>query len=185
MSEDKKSDLEKKVEQGLYGPPEIKKEEKNRYLGEFKERVIKYLTYDQVMEKGTYPQIMKAINNKKAKKLIIDRNVDMDYAQDYINLARKNNLDFKRVDSPEFKGEIALVVVSDRAVDIKNRKIMKREERLQKLGLSDNIIKNAGAKLCDKCWNEVKEKAPEVLDNYKKMSWLDKLLKEKCTGCQN
>ena len=179
-----KSELEKKVEEGLYGEPELKKDEKRRYLGEFEERVIKYLTYDQVKEDVIYPQILEAIKNSKAKKLIIDREVDIEEANEYIDLARENDLSFKRVHSPEFRGDVALVVVSDKAISVKKRKVNNRKERLKKLGISDNIIRNVGSKLCPDCWNELKEKAPEELVNYEKMSWLDKILGEDCKSCQ-
>lgn len=172
--------LEKKIIEGIYGPPEIKKEEKNRFLGEYKERVIRYLTLDQVQEPGVYPEIIKAMNSAEAKKLIIDRNVDIESAHDYIKLAREENLVFKRVDSPEFKGDVALIVASDRAVNTENRKVLPRMERLQAKGISDKIIKNVGAKLCDKCWLELKEKAPEELVNYEKMGFFDKLFGHNC-----
>ena len=183
MTADNKSKLEKIVEEGLYGKPEIKKEEKKRFLGEFEERVIRYLTYDQVVEPGTYPQILEAIKDSVAHKLIIDRRVENKRAQDYIELARENNLQFKRVDSPDFKGDIALVVVSDREIDVENREVKNRQESLKSRGISDSIIKNAGKKLCDDCWQELKEKAPEELINYQKMSWLDKVTGNKCV-CQ-
>lgn len=183
MSEEK-SDLEKKVLEGIYGPPQIKKREKNHYLGEFEERVIRYLTYKQVLEPGTYPQILEAIKHPQAQKLIIDREVDLEYAQDYINLALEHNLSFKRIDSPEFRGDVALVVTSDKAVNVNIRKVEERRERLQKLGISDTIIENPGAKLCRECWQELQEKAPEELVNYRKLRWIDKMLGEKCINSQ-
>ncbi len=116
MNEEGKSKLEKKVLEGIYGEPEIKKEEKNRYLGQFKERVIDYVTINEVKEETGYNKIKKAINNPQADKIIINRDVDINYAQDYIRLARENNLKFKRIDSPDFKGDIVLVVASNKAV---------------------------------------------------------------------
>ncbi len=181
---EEKNKLEKRVKQGLYGNPQIKKEEKNRFLGEFKERVLRYLDFDQVMEEGTYPEIQEAIKNPLASKLIIDREIDIKRAQDYIKLAQKNSLEFKRVDSPDFKGEVALIVVAEEAVDVKKRKVINRKEKLQKIGISDTIIKNVGAKLCNKCWQELAEKAPEELINYQKINFLDKLLGTKCSECQ-
>lgn len=176
----KKSKLEKKAIQGVYGKKELKKSERNQFLGEFKERVIRYLTYEQVVEKGTYPEILDAIRHPEAKKLIIDREVDLSAANEYIKLAAENELLFKRVDSPDFKGDIALIVVSDHAVDIDKRKVLSRVESLQATGISDKIIKNPGAKLCDKCWQELEEKAPEEIANYRKLNFLDKMTGVKC-----
>ena len=180
MQDNEKSRLEQQVEQGLYGKPEIKKEEKNRFLGEFKERVICFLTRQQIEESGVYPQVLNAIQDSKAKKLILDREIDENRARDYIDLARENKLDFKRVDSPDFKGEVGLVVVSDKAVDVKKRKIKNRKENLQNIGIDDKIIENVGAKLCKKCWRELEKKAPEELINYKKMSFIDRITGSTC-----
>ena len=182
MSEEQrgKSELEKAVEQGVSGPPEIKKDEKNRFLGEFKERVIRYLTYEQVVEPGTYSEILDAINHPQADKLIIDREVNDERARDYIDLALKNGLEFKRIDSPNFKGDVGLVVVSGGAVKTDKIQVMDRREKLKKQGISDKIIKNVGSKLCDQCWSELKEKAPEELRNYKKMNIFDKIAGVKC-----
>jgi len=179
MSGDK-SKLEEKVMEGVYGKKELKKSERNRFLGEYEERVIRYLTYKQVLEPGTYPEILDAIRNNEAKKLIISREVDLIAANDYVKLAAENNLLFKRVDSPDFKGDIALIVVSDHAIDITNRKVLSRIERLKNKGISDRIIENPGATLCKKCWNELKEKAPEELENYSKNGMLDKMTGAKC-----
>lgn len=175
-----KSKLEEKVMEGIHGKKELKKAERNQFLGEFKERVIRYLTYNQVIEPGTYPEILEAIRNSDAKKLIIDREVDLAAANDYIKLASENNLLFKRVDSPEFKGDVALVVVSDHAVDVIHRKVLARTERLKDKGISDKIIENPGAKLCKKCWSELQEKAPEEVNNYSKISVMDKMTGVKC-----
>lgn len=179
-----KSKLEEKVIEGIYGEPELKREEKKRFLGEFKERVIRYLTYDQVMEPEIYPEILEAIRDPEAKELIIDRRVDLEAAHDYIKLASENDLSFRKIDSPELKGDIALVVVSDHAVEIGERKVLSRKERLRSRGISDKIIKNVGAKLCDQCWSQLAKKAPEELVNYEKMSWLDKILGTECI-CKN
>ncbi len=175
-----KSKLEDKVMEGIYGKKELRKSERNRFLGEYEERVIRYLTYNQVLEPGTYPEILNAIRNTEAKKLIIDREVDLLAANDYVKLAADNNLLFKRVDSPDFKGDVALIVVSDHAVDISNRKVLSRVERLKNKGISDKIIENPGAKLCKSCWMDLEEKAPEELVNYRKITVLDKMTGTKC-----
>jgi len=46
------SKLEKTAREGAFGSKEIKKGEKNRFLGEFEERVIAYLTEDQIKERA-------------------------------------------------------------------------------------------------------------------------------------
>ena len=182
---DKKSELEKTVYHGAHGAPELKKDEKNRYLGEFAERVICYLNDKQISEPGLYPEVIEAIKNTDAKKLVISRNVELNQAQEYINLARENGLKFKRVDSPEHKGSISLIVASDKAVKVKDMEIPDRNKKLKKAGIPDNIINGVGEKLCPKCWKLLKENAPEELINYKKITLIERLAGEKCINCDN
>src|SRR5690554_959904 len=97
---EKRSELEERLLQGIHGKKELKQEERNRYLGEYEERVIRYLTREQVREKGIYPEILAAMRHPAARKLIVDRNIKLGAANEYIKLARENGLQFKRVYSP-------------------------------------------------------------------------------------
>ena len=178
------SKLEKTAREGAFGSKEIKKEEKNRFLGEFEERVIAYLTEKQLQEKALYPELQEALENKEADKVIIRGDIAKNDISDYIKWARKAGLRFNRKNSPEFRGNVALAVVGKDAVSHQIGKIPDREEKLQKKGVSDNIIENAGSLLCSDCWNELMEKAPEEKINYKKASILDKITGTGCIGCQ-
>lgn len=179
------SKLEKTAREGAFGSKEIKKGEKNRFLGEFEERVITYLTDKQVKEKALYPEIKEALKNKEAAKLIIRGDIDKEYISDYIKWARQTGVRFNRKNSPEFRGNVAMAVVGKEAVSQQLGKLPKREEKLQKKGLSDNIIRNAGSLLCEDCWNELIKKAPEEKINYKKAGIFDKLTGTDCVGCRN
>jgi len=178
------SKLEKTAREGAFGPTEIKKGEKNRFLGEYEERVIAYLTEAQIKETALYPQIKEALKNREAAKLIIRGDIDQEHISDYINWAREEGVRFNRKSSPEFRGNVALAVAGKDAVSQQFGGIPPREEKLQKKGISDNIIKNAGSLLCSDCWKELMEKAPEEKINYKKAGIFDKLTGTGCIGCQ-
>ncbi|OEG62012.1 MAG: hypothetical protein BHK79_01145 [Halanaerobium sp. MDAL1] len=184
MNNNGKSKLEKTAREGAFGPTELKKGEKNRFLGEFEERVIAYLSESQIKEKALYPEIKEALQSKEANKLIIRGDIDKSLISDYIEWAREAGVSFNRKNSPEFRGNVALAVAGKDAVKQQFGKIPDREEKLQKKGLSDNIIKNAGSLLCSDCWKELMEKAPEEKVNYKKAGIFDKLTGTGCTGCQ-
>ncbi len=177
-----KSELEQTAARGVQGGLELKKEEKRKFLGEFKERVLIALTRAQVEEAGTYPQVMEGIKDPEAEKIVIDREVDMNSAREYIRLAQEYNISFKKVGSPEFEGEIGLVVVSDQAVDREEIFVKSREEYLRDKGIPNDLITAQGEKLCADCYQLIAQKAPEELDNYKQLSWFDKLLGKKCPG---
>ncbi|PTW03501.1 uncharacterized protein YueI [Halanaerobium saccharolyticum] len=184
MNNNGESKLEKTAREGAFGPTELKKGEKNRFLGEFEERVIAYLSESQIKEKALYPEIKEALQSKEANKLIIRGDIDKSLISDYIEWAREAGVSFNRKNSPEFRGNVALAVAGKDAVKQQFGKIPDREEKLQKKGLSDNIIKNAGSLLCSDCWKELMEKAPEEEVNYKKAGIFDKLTGTGCTGCQ-
>ncbi|NLJ83486.1 MAG: YueI family protein [Halanaerobiaceae bacterium] len=181
----KRSELEERLLQGIHGKKELKREERNYYLGEFEERVIRYLTREQVLERGIYPEILAALEHPAARRLIVDRAIELNAANKYIKLAGAKGLQFRRVHSPDFKGDVGLVVVSDRAVEVEKREVLSRTERLKEKGISDTIIENPGAKLCEQCWQELKDKAPEELANYRRMSFLDRILGFKCICKEN
>ena len=92
----KKSELEQRAAAALNGGPELRRAEKNKFLGEFRERVLIALTFKQVEEAGTYRRVLEAIKDSEAVKLIIDRGVEMAKARDYIKLAQKNDLKIDR-----------------------------------------------------------------------------------------
>ncbi|WP_408955190.1 YueI family protein [Natroniella sp. ANB-PHB2] len=181
-SQQGKSELERKVGVEAHGGLELKKGERNQYLGEFKERVLKALTITQVEEEGVYPEIITSTKDSAAKKLIIDSKVSSSAAKEYIKVARENNLSFKKVSSPDFKGEIGLVVVSDHAVNREDIFVEQRKERLKQKGLPEELINARGKKICSKCYSLLEERAPEELKNYHKITWLDKMFGKNCPG---
>ena len=68
--------------------------EKNSFLGEYKERVLAALTFDEVNEKGIYNEIEKALGDKEAKKMIVSREVDLEnpIVESKIEKIREKNL---------------------------------------------------------------------------------------------
>lgn len=183
LMENDKTELERIVKLGILGPPEIKRAERSRYLGEYRERVLKALTKDQVEEPGIYPEILQTLKDRRASKLIIRRDIQLTRAKDYLEMARAQKVAFKRVDSPNLRGEIGLVVVSGFAVDVEKILIPDRLEKLKILGFSERMIRGAGGKLCADCWKKLATKYPEELINYRRITWLEQVLGTVCLGC--
>ncbi|NLJ80169.1 MAG: YueI family protein [Firmicutes bacterium] len=111
-----KDDLEKALLVGIHGAPELHREEKQRFLGFFRERVIEALSFDQLDRKGL-AVMAEALADKRAVELVIHRSARR-AAMPLIVEARKKGLDFTIVSDPKFTGEAALVLVADHAVDI-------------------------------------------------------------------
>jgi len=178
-----KSPLEQSILTGLYGPPELKQQERQYLLGQFRERVIKVLSFAQIAEPGTYQDIRAAIAHPQARRLIISRRADLQAAAEYIHLARQHNLSFTTVDNPAYKGSVGLVVAAENAVDFKEISVPDRTQRLLAAGVPQAVIDAQGQGLCQSCLDLIERAAPEERKNYRKLNLLDRILGYKCP-CQ-
>ncbi|ABO48972.1 protein of unknown function DUF1694 [Desulforamulus reducens MI-1] len=174
------SELEKTISAGLNGPPELKREEKNRYLGQFKERVIKMLTKGQVSEPAIYPEILDALKDPRASKLIINGDIPEVFTLKYQKLARQQGKHYFLVHDPALQGKTGLIVVSKDAVEVTDISVPDRTERLEELGIPQDLILLAGKKVCQKCYNRIVQAAPEEAINYQVISWWEGLMGERC-----
>jgi uncharacterized protein YueI len=176
----KKDKVEQALLAGAHGTPELKHDEKVRYLGEFRERILKRLTKEQVAEKAIYPEILQALKDQRADKLIINGSIDYSFITKYKDLAiRLNKASTVRSD-PEFKGDTGLIVISDAAVDVQDINAEDRASRLSGLGVSPALIEAAGKKVCKECLSKIAEADPNELLNYHKMTWIDRLGGDRC-----
>lgn len=106
------------LEQRLSETPELRKEEKRYFLGEFEERVLKVLTRGQVAQSFIYPEIKEALEDEHAKRLLLDGELSFEFIKKYIKLAQQLQKPFTFINDPKLKGEIGLAVVSEKAVDV-------------------------------------------------------------------
>jgi uncharacterized protein YueI len=113
----KKSELEKTIAAGIHGAPELRPDEKRRYLGFFRERVIEAVTFDQLRTKAGLKVMMEALKDPRAVELLI-RQEARGTAMPLIVEARRRGVDFTIVSDPNFVGEVAAALVAADAVDI-------------------------------------------------------------------
>jgi uncharacterized protein YueI len=165
---------------GIHGIPEIRRDEKRYYLGEFKERILRELSKNQVMEPAIYPEIFQALKDQRANRLILSGDIDRSSIEKYRVLARCVNKNCTVRIDPSFKGETGLVVASNQAVEEHEITVIDRSLRLQRLGLSTSLIKAAGKKVCRKCIKRIVEVDENELINYHHLTWIDRLGGERC-----
>lgn len=114
-----KDDLSKMLLAGYHGTPELKKDEKRNYIGEFKERILLALTKDKIGVKEYYSEIEEVLKDKRAKKLLMNGEfVSYKNERNYRKLADKYNIPCTTVRDRQLTGDIALVIASDDAVDL-------------------------------------------------------------------
>lgn len=156
--------------------------ERNKYLGEFKERVIVALTIEEVNERAIYSEVEDAIKRKDAKRLVISREIDIKKAMKYILLAKKYNKPCKKIDKLNLVGEVGLVVVADDKVreQDSNPIVKSKLERIREKGFPDIYFEAQGKEISKYYMNIIKENFPDLAKDYKQISFFEKLFGAKC-----
>ncbi len=111
-----KSNVEKALLAGMHGV-ELRRDEKRRYLGFFRERVIQAVTFNQLRTKQGMEVMVKALKDKRAVELVIHQNA-RGTAMPLIIEAQRKGLDFTIVSDPKFIGDVAVVLAARDAVDV-------------------------------------------------------------------
>ena len=160
--------------------------EKNSFLGEYKERVLAALTFDEVNEKGIYNEIEKALGDKEAKKMIVSREVDFKCIKKYLDIAKSKHISCKMMDNLLNTGEVCLVVASDDALNhpLENPIVESKIEKIREKNLPDIYYRAIGNKLCSFHSDIIEKEIPEYKDYYGKIEFLDSLFGTKCPVCQ-
>lgn len=113
------SDLDVILQEGLRDKV-TKQGERNHYLGELRERVIKVLYFDQVLSSKVYQEILLALKDSRASRLLIHSRIPIKLGSRYEKPARAAGLQVTYMGDPNFKGQIGLVVAAADAVEEKN-----------------------------------------------------------------
>lgn len=115
------------LQEGIYGPKEIKPEEKRKFLGTFRERVIIALDKAQVREQEIYPQVEQYMKENPTARLLLNGNIDYEHLSKYVKLAQKNQIEHTIVTNKEHETEIGLVLAMDHAIDKEDIYVGKKE----------------------------------------------------------
>jgi len=173
---DNKSELEKAVEFALRGTLDLKTDEKRKWLGEFRERVVYGLTKEEASQPEAMPHLEKVMEDPEAEMLIVNNNLPPEVITKYMQLAKKANREYKSV-ATDSKEAMGLVIASRSAVD--------RENVEGKIKMLPPKFKNLkGKKLCSKCYNEIQENYKEYEGLFEKVTFGDKLIGIKCGACE-
>ncbi|PGT77472.1 YueI family protein [Bacillus sp. AFS040349] len=119
--------IDEYIQQGITGPREINPDERRKFLGTLRERVVVALTQSQVREKGTYSEVEELMKQNKEATLFLNGKMNYTYLSDYIKLA--NNVGNKYLISTdkEHDTDLGLVLAYDYAIDKQNIYITKKE----------------------------------------------------------
>jgi uncharacterized protein YueI len=113
-----KEDVMDYLKRGMYGTPELKPEEKKRYLGEFRERVVLALTQRQVRGKDIPRQVHEALDAYRNITIVLNGDMEYEAIGKYIRLANARNVPYRKVHDQQHETEIGLVIASPVPVDV-------------------------------------------------------------------
>jgi uncharacterized protein YueI len=140
----KKPTVEEVLQQGIYGVKETKPEERRKYLGTLRERIIAALYKNQVRESRVYPQIEQSIKEKPMAHLFLNGSINYGELSKYVKLAKKHKIKYTIVSNKENDTDIGLVLAMDYAVDKEDIFITENELQVQptvKKGFFSRIFK--------------------------------------------
>lgn len=145
----KSANLDEYIQNGIYGAKETKPDERRKFLGTLRERIVVALTKSQVREKGVYPEVVQLMNDNRKATLLLNGDLDYSYLSEYIAKARKMGVAFSIVTNKESETDIGLVLTYNHAIDkehiyIEKKKIEQQpEEKAKKNPISSlfNFLK--------------------------------------------
>ncbi|WP_028391325.1 YueI family protein [Bacillus cihuensis] len=143
------------IQQGIHGQKELKPEERKRFLGTIRERIIAVLTQPQVRDKEVYHEFLNLM--KKHPQALLFANGNMEYAslKKYIEAARVNKIPYKMVINKDYNTDIGLVLAYEYAID---KEEIFLEKKVTNLEVANVKEKGSLAKLAS--W--LREKRHEV-----------------------
>ncbi|MEK3890822.1 YueI family protein [Bacillus sp. FSL K6-3431] len=136
------SNVDDYLQNGIYGTKQTKPDERRKFLGTIRERIVIALTKSQVMEQGVYPEVEALMDENPNATLLLNGDLDYSFLSDYIYCARKKDIPFSIVANQESKTSIGLVLTYNNAINKDEIYITKKktEEIIKKKQPRKNLI---------------------------------------------
>ncbi|WP_456272574.1 YueI family protein [Bacillus sp. AK031] len=105
------------VQQGMYGQKQTKPDERRKFLGTLRERIVLAMTQSQVRKDGILKQAEAALKENKGAHLYLNGNMSYTYLSKYIKSADKNGIEYTIVTNKEHNSDIGFVLAYSYAID--------------------------------------------------------------------
>ncbi|WP_409252711.1 YueI family protein [Bacillus sp. SCS-153A] len=109
--------VEDYLQQGIYGQKQTKPDERRKFLGTIRERIVLALLQKQVRKKSILPQVEILMKEHKEAHLYLNGNMSYTYLSKYIKLAEKYSIHYTMVTNKEHNTDIGLVLAYGHAID--------------------------------------------------------------------
>lgn len=117
------------LENGMYGQKQTKPDERRKFLGSLRERIVIALTQSQVREKGVYKEVQDSLKKHPDAKLLLNGNMSYSFLSKYIKLADMYHVSFSMVTNKDIETDIGLVLAYDHAIDKEEIYVKKKNEK--------------------------------------------------------
>ena len=116
MAEDQ---IQKHLDKGRFGTPQINPDEQRKYLGTFRERCYLSMTIGQMKDKDNQQKLLTDLKNNPGSQILLNGQISESLQGAYIQLITKTQHPFTVVNdfSGEDPGDIGLLVVAKEAVN--------------------------------------------------------------------
>ncbi|WP_252504201.1 YueI family protein [Sporosarcina sp. Marseille-Q4943] len=114
------------IQQGIHGSRETKPDERRKFLGTIRERIVIALTKEQVRERGIYEQVEDAIKENREARLYLNGHIHYKVLLKYTKIASKYDVPYTFVTNKNHDSEIGIILAYDHAID-KEEIYVKRE----------------------------------------------------------
>lgn len=152
-------DVQDYLDKGMYGAPQIKPDEKRKYLGTFRERIYLSMTLAEMSNTRNLAYFKEELTNNPNHQVLINAAVASHLQNTYMVASQKAKCPFKIVDTENQQqpDAIGLVYAGEEAVDIDPISVTEKYANLA----------------------PTPKPEPPILatDSAKKKSWLSKLFK--------
>ncbi|MBU8880299.1 YueI family protein [Bacillus sp. FJAT-29790] len=105
------------IQQGIHGQKETNPDERRKFLGTLRERIVIALTQSQVREPGIYKQVEDALKGNRKARLYLNGNMSYSELSKYTKQAAKNKIEYTMVTNKDHNSDIGLVLAYDYAID--------------------------------------------------------------------
>lgn len=126
------------IQQGIHGQKEIKPDERRKFLGTLRERIVIALTQSQIRENGIYPQVEEALKANSTAHLFLNGNMNYEELSKYTKLASEYKVDYTMVTNKDHNSNIGLVLAHDYAIDKEEIYVKKEEQKQNKVNSEDD-----------------------------------------------
>ncbi|MBY0122220.1 YueI family protein [Bacillus sp. S/N-304-OC-R1] len=118
------------IMQGIHGQKQTKPDERRRFLGTLRERIVIALTQSQIREKGIYPQVEEALKNNNKAHLYLNGNMNYEELSKYTKIAAKYQVEYTMVTNKDYNSEIGLALAYDYAIDKEEIYVKKKAPKI-------------------------------------------------------